>query len=86
MKRQTPRRRISGFPTNLRQGAINQANLEEYMTVPEYLHAPNCGPAHSAQEWRRIVITVTVIVLGGAGVSPDWIGATAAVLAALGGK
>lgn len=54
------------------------------MTVPEYLHAPNCGPAHSPREWRITVITVivTVVVLGCAGVSPEWIAATAGLLGA----
>lgn len=58
------------------------------MNVPHCVNAPDDGQAHGANEWHVIVITVTitVIVLGCAGVSPDWIAATAALLAALARK
>ncbi|MEU5900613.1 hypothetical protein [Streptomyces venezuelae] len=51
------------------------------MTVPQCVNAPDDGWAHGANEWHIVVITVTiiVIVLGCAGVTPDWI-ITAATL------
>ncbi|MFE0178507.1 hypothetical protein ACFWZ2_40000 [Streptomyces sp. NPDC059002] len=54
------------------------------MTVPHCVHAPDGRPKHGANEWHIIVVTVTitVTVLVCAGVSPDWIAATAALLTA----
>lgn len=55
------------------------------MTVPQCVDAPDGGRAHGAEEWHVVVITVTitVIVLACAGLSPDWITAAAAVVAVI---
>lgn len=54
------------------------------MSVPHCVNAPDSSQAHGAKEWHVVVITVTitVLVLGCAGVSPEWIAATAALLTA----
>ncbi|ATL26079.1 hypothetical protein [Streptomyces formicae] len=54
------------------------------MTVPQCVNAPDDGRAHGAREWHVVVIAVivTVIVLAHAGLSPDWIAASAALVGA----
>ncbi|MGW0902957.1 hypothetical protein [Streptomyces sp. NPDC002853] len=51
------------------------------MTVPQCVNAPDDGWTHGANEWHVIVITVTiaVIVLACAGVTPEWIAAATAL-------
>ncbi|WP_405986114.1 hypothetical protein [Streptomyces sp. NBC_00872] len=43
------------------------------MPVPEF-HSPDSTWPHSTREWRAIVvvIVITVVVLTGAGVGPQW--------------
>ncbi len=54
------------------------------MTVPLCVGYPEEGPAHGANEWHDVVITVTIIVIVTvcAGLSPDWITAAAALVTA----
>jgi hypothetical protein len=54
------------------------------MTVPQCVNAPDDGWAHGANEWHRVVIigTIVVIVTACAGLSADWIMAAAALLTA----
>lgn len=58
------------------------------MTVPQCVDSPDEGRAHGAKQWDVIVITVTITVLAlaCAGLSPDWITATAAAVAAVGAR
>ncbi|MER7693244.1 hypothetical protein [Streptomyces sp. NPDC097610] len=51
------------------------------MTVPQCDHAPSDSPAHGAKWNSVIIVIITVVVLGGLGVSPEWL----AFAAALGG-
>ncbi len=58
------------------------------MTVPQCVDSPDGGRAHGAEQWHVVVITVTitVLMLACAGLSPDWITATAAVIAVIGAE
>ncbi|MFF5012660.1 hypothetical protein [Streptomyces sp. NPDC001165] len=55
------------------------------MSVPQCVHAPYDGSEHGTKEWHVIVITVTITVIASAcaGMNPNWIAATAALLAAM---
>lgn len=58
------------------------------MTVPQYVDSPDGRRAHGAERWHIVVITVTitVLVLACAGLSPDWITAAAALVGVIGSE
>ncbi|GGY90031.1 hypothetical protein [Streptomyces poonensis] len=55
------------------------------MTVPQCVHALGGDRTHGANGGHRLVVivTITVIVTACAGLSPEWITAAAAMLAAI---
>lgn len=55
------------------------------MAVPQCVDAQGEGPAHGATRWHVVVIivTITVIVLACADVSPEWLSGAAAMIGVL---